>query len=105
MTRICFTMQLRTESVGDYLRAHQSVWPEMLDALRDTGWRDYSLFVDTSTGLVVGYLETDDFAAAKAAMAERGVNVRWQAQMAQFFTDETAPDSTMRPLTEYFHLD
>ena len=105
MPRICFTMRLKPSRVDDYLAAHETVWPEMLDALRETGWRDYSLFVDRPTGLVVGYLETDDFEAAQAAMNEREVNARWQAGMAEFFAEETAPDSTMKPLTEYFHLD
>ena len=104
MPRICFTMRLKPSRVDDYLAAHETVWPEMLDALRETGWRDYSLFVDRPTGLVVGYLETDDFEGAVAAMNERDVNARWQETMAGFFAEEAAPDSTMKRLTEYFHL-
>jgi len=103
--RVCFTMQLKPERVDDYLAAHETVWPEMLDALRETGWHDYSLFLDREKGLVVGYLETDDFDAAVAAMDEREVNARWQAGMAEFFAEESAPDSTMNRLTEYFHLE
>nr|WP_276511714.1 L-rhamnose mutarotase [Leifsonia aquatica] len=103
--RVCFTMRLKPDRVDDYLAAHTTVWPDMLDALRETGWHDYSLFVDAANGLVVGYLETDDFDAAVAGMNAREVNDRWQATMAEFFAEETAPDSTMNRLTEYFHLD
>lgn len=103
--RVCFTMRLKPDRVDDYLAAHATVWPDMLDALRETGWRDYSLFVDPANALVVGYLETDDFEAAVAGMGAREVNDRWQATMAEFFAEETAPDSTMNRLTEYFHLD
>ncbi|MFE4948961.1 L-rhamnose mutarotase [Leifsonia sp. NPDC056665] len=102
--RVCFTMRLKPERVADYLAAHETVWPEMLDALRETGWSNYSLFVDREEALVVGVLETDDFEGAIAAMNEREVNARWQATMAGFFAEETAPDSTMTRLTEYFHL-
>jgi len=49
-------------------------------------------------------VETDDFEGAIAAMNERDVNARWQATMAGFFAEEVAPDSTMKRLTEYFHL-
>jgi L-rhamnose mutarotase len=56
--------------VQDYLAAHQHVWPDMLEALTAAGWRNYSLFLRESDGLVVGYLETDDFAAAQRRMAE-----------------------------------
>lgn len=103
--RVCFTMRLKPDRVDDYLAAHTTVWPDMLEALRETGWRDYSLFVDPANALVVGYLETDDFEAAVAGMGAREVNDRWQATMAEFFAEETAPDSTMNRLTEYFHLD
>lgn len=104
--RVCFLLQLRPDRVADYLDAHQVVWPEMLDALRAAGWRNYSLFVRESDGLVVGYLETDDFAAAQRRMADTDVNARWQAGMAQYFQnpDGSQPDEAVRPLTEYFHL-
>ena len=63
-----------------------TVWPEMLDALRAAGWTNYSLFL-TGDGLLVGYLETDDYAAALGADGGHRVNGRWQAEMAPFFAD------------------
>jgi L-rhamnose mutarotase len=103
--RVCFLLHLKPERVQDYLAAHEHVWPEMLDALRDAGWRNYSLFVRPEDGLVVGYLETPDFAAAQQAMADTDINGKWQAGMAEFFDAGGAnPDDAMRPLTEYFHL-
>ena len=106
-TRVCFVLHLKPERVDEYVGAHQHVWPEMLDALREAGWHDYSLFVRPEDGLVVGYLETEDFAAARAAMAATEVNARWQADMADFFRHPAGvrPDEAMTPLTEYFHLD
>lgn len=105
MERVCFTMRLKPERADEYLVAHETVWPEMLDALGETGWSRYSLFVDRDAGLVVGYLETEDFDAAVAAMNELEVNARWQATMAGFFAEEAAPDTTMKRLDEYFHLE
>lgn len=102
--RVCFVMRLKPDRVHDYLAAHESVWPEMLDALRETGWRDYSLFVHEAEGLVVGYLVTDDYERAQSQMAAREVNVRWQAGMAEYFADSTNPDESSVRLTEYFHL-
>ncbi|MBI3227652.1 MAG: L-rhamnose mutarotase [Mycolicibacterium cosmeticum] len=101
--RVCFLLQLRKDRVADYLDAHQVVWPEMLDALSAAGWRNYSLFVRPEDGLVVGYLETDDFAAAQEQMARTDINARWQAGMAEYF-EAGAPDAGITPLTHYFHL-
>src|ERR1700710_2915629 len=92
--RVCFLLHIRPDRLDEYLTAHQSVWPEMLDALSRTGWRNYSRFVQRPEGLVVGSLETDDYAAALAGMAAEEVNLRWQATMAQYFTlpDGARPD-------------
>jgi L-rhamnose mutarotase len=105
--RVCFLMQLNPDRVEDYLDVHQVVWPEMLEALQRAGWRNYSLFVRREDGLVVGYLETDDFASATAEMAKTAVNEKWQASMAEYFqtADGQHPDKAMFRLTEYFHLE
>lgn len=102
--RVCFLMRLKPERVQDYLAAHAEVWPEMLEALRHAGWTNYSLFVREHDGLVVGYLETDDFERAKAEMARSEVNARWQTTMAPFFADSANPDASLDVLAEYFHL-
>ncbi|SMH44408.1 L-rhamnose mutarotase [Rathayibacter oskolensis] len=103
--RVCFTMQLKKDRIADYLAAHETVWPEMREALRETGWSDYSLFIRESDGLIVGYLETDDFELARARMAEKEVNTRWQDTMAEYFDDSGHPDRSMVRLEEYFHLE
>jgi len=103
MERVCFLLHLKPERVQDYLAAHEQVWPEMLDALSDAGWHNYSLFVRVEDGLVVGYLETADFAAAQQAMAETDINAKWQSGMSQYFVTGS-PDESMKPLTHYFHL-
>lgn len=106
-TRVCFLLHLKPDRVQDYLKAHDVVWPDMLDALRTAGWHNYSLFVRPDDGLVVGYLETDDFEAAQKRMAATEVNARWQAGMAEYFQNPggASPDESMQPLAEYFHLD
>jgi L-rhamnose mutarotase len=105
MQRVCFTLQVRPDRLAEYRRRHEAVWPDMLAALRDAGWNNYSLFL-RDDGLLVGYLETEDFAAAQAAMQEAEVNHRWQAEMAPFFVNlDGAPDTGMTLLTEVFNLD
>lgn len=106
MHRVCFLLRVRPDRLEEYRERHQAVWPEMLDALREAGWTNYSLFLD-DTGLLVGYLETEDFERAQTLMAGTDVNARWQVEMAPFFEqlDHGTADASMRPLTEVFHLD
>jgi L-rhamnose mutarotase len=98
MERVCWTMRVRPERLDEYKARHREVWPEMLAALREAGWGNYSLFL-TDDGLLIGYLETADFAAAQAAMEATDVNARWQAEMAEFLVPP------LRRIEEVFHLD
>lgn len=106
MQRICFLLKVRSDRLDEYRERHASVWPDMLQALSETGWHNYSLFL-RDDGLLVGYLETDDFEAAQKAMAETPVNAKWQAEMADFFEalDGSRPDEAMQRLDEIFHLE
>jgi L-rhamnose mutarotase len=107
MKRTCFLLRVKKDRIEEYKKRHAVVWPEMLQALRETGWRNYSLFL-REDGLLVGYVEiAGDFDHARAAMAKREVNARWQKEMAEFFEamEQSRPDETMQTLEEVFHLD
>lgn len=106
MNRVGFTLKVKPELIDEYRRHHTQVWPEMLDALRRSGWHNYSLFL-RADGTLFGYVEVPGtFAEALAVMDEEPINARWQEQMAPFFEGAgTAPDQQMQPLEEVFHLD
>ena len=106
MERVCFLLRVRPDRLDEYRERHRSVWAPMLAALRDTGWHNYSLFLRPD-GLLVGYLECQDFAASQRAMEQTDVNARWQAEMAPFFElpDGGRPDTSGERLEEIFHLD
>jgi len=104
MERVGFTMRLLPGQEAEYRRRHAAVWPEMLEALKAAGCRDYSIFIRGTD--LFACLEVDDFAAFRAAMAASPVNDRWQAEMASLIDPLT--DSTTgfhQRLEEIFHLD
>ena len=72
------------------------------------GWRNYSLFLGAD-GLLIGYLECDDFDAVRARMALTDVNARWQDEMPRLFDNPgnpgQAPDEGFQVLEEVFNLD
>ena len=100
--RCCFLLRVRPERLAEYIEVHQHVWQDMRDALSNAGWRRYSLFLRPEDGLVVGYFESDDTAAAMRAMEDSDVNTRWQAEMAQYFVQPNG--GTPEILAQYFHL-
>lgn len=104
--RYAFRLQVAPDRLDEYARRHAEVWPEMLQALHDSGWHGYSLFA-APDGLLVGYVEAASLEAAQTAMARTEVNARWQASMAEFFTslDGTPPDEGFELLTQVFNLE
>lgn len=103
--RHCFLLRVRPERIDDYVADHEHVWPEMQEALRRSGWGDYSLFLDRSTGLVVGVVTSDDFDSAQRRMDAEDINTRWQQSMAGYFlpVDDRVPPGAMVELEQYFH--
>lgn len=108
MHRVAFLLKVKPDRLDEYKKIHQDVWPEMKQALSETGWHNYSLFM-REDGLMFGYFETPhDFDTARALMAEKEVNDRWQSMMAPFFEspseNDTHADEMMVELEEVFHL-
>jgi L-rhamnose mutarotase len=99
--RVCFQLQVKPDRIDAYRDAHAAVWPDMLEALDATGWRNYSIFL-RADGLVIGYFETDDLNASLAGMAATEVNARWQAAMADNFVDLADSSGTQRPADQAF---
>jgi L-rhamnose mutarotase len=104
MPRYCLLGHVSPNRLEEYREAHSAVWPELLEALRDAGWRNYSLFL-RDDGLLVGYAEADDLAVAQERVARTEVNARWQAAMAELFQTAGAPDEAWEIIPEVFNLE
>ena len=106
MEKICFLLRVRPDAVHEYIERHEHAWPELIDALDDSGYRNYSIFADPS-GLLVGYLETHDYAATIAQMKRHAVAERWSIYMDELFlpVDDDHPVGSLRILRKGFDLD
>jgi L-rhamnose mutarotase len=106
MKRIGFMLKVKPDMIEAYKAHHEAVWPEMLEALKRTGWHNYSLFM-ASDGLLFGYFETPvHFQAALDGMAQEEVNARWQEFMAPYFEGIGGrhADQSMVELQQVFFL-
>jgi L-rhamnose mutarotase len=100
--RSAFVLRVRPDKVDAYLEAHRDVWPEMLEALRAAGIRNYTIFRAGSE--MFGYFESDHLERAASYLAGREVSGRWQDAMAELL-EERVPDAGPPPLEEVFRLD
>lgn len=107
MKRVGFLLKVKLDMIEEYKRHHEAVWPEMLDALRRTGWHNYSLFM-RDDGLLFGYFEAaESFQESLDGMSKEEINLKWQTFMQPYFEalGGARPDEMMRELVEVFHLD
>lgn len=106
MKRIGFQLQVKKDRIVEYNEHHRNVWPDMLDALRRHGWRNYSLFM-RDDGLMFGYFEADEsLEASLAGMDTEEINAKWQEMMTPYFEVlDGRPDQSLFELEEVFHTD
>jgi L-rhamnose mutarotase len=100
--RSAFVLDVHPERVEEYVRTHQEVWPEMLEAIRNAGVRNYTIFRHGNQ--MFGYFEADDLEAAARYLAEQEVSARWQDAMAELL-EQRVPAGGPPPLEEVFRLD
>jgi L-rhamnose mutarotase len=106
MKRYAFVFRIKPELRAEYERAHDEIWPDMAQAIRDSGITNYSIFFRRD-GLLFAYLEADDPAAAFAYIGKQEVNARWQRAMEKYFVKQetTLLGPQMEELEEVFHID
>ncbi len=105
MQRACFLVKVKDDRIQEYLRAHQTVWPAVLAAIRASGLRNYSLFIRPN-GMIVGYFEGKDIRDSLRRLAQTEANARWQTHVAPFFEGESGDVAASGPewLEQYFYL-
>jgi L-rhamnose mutarotase len=102
--RIAFVMKLLPGAETEYRRRHAAVWPEMLEALKAAGARNYSIYLGGDN--LFGVLEVDDFARFRSMMDGAPVNARWQAEMTSLIDPCIDPATGFhRRIDEVFRLD
>jgi L-rhamnose mutarotase len=100
--RTAFVLRVRPERLDEYVAAHEHVWPEMLEALKAAGIRNYTIFRDGNR--MFGYFESDDLERAGRYLAGQDVVARWQDAMAELLEERVA-DEGPPPLEQIFRLD
>jgi L-rhamnose mutarotase len=104
MERLCFTFEIRPGTEDEYKRRHDEIWPELVDAIKDAGFVNYSLFRRGTQ--IVAYVECHpDVATAFAQLGPTEVNQRWAAWFGDVIVSLTDEHGELYRLDEVWHLD
>jgi L-rhamnose mutarotase len=99
-----FVLVVHPNRTGEYDERHANPWPEMLQALADSGFRNYSGFRNGS--LVAYYGEFfPDMATATAAIGKTDVNRRWGESFQGIITTITDDEGRLFRANEVFHIE
>jgi L-rhamnose mutarotase len=79
MAQYAWILEVRPGYEEEYVRRHQEIWPEMVEALRGAGIRNYSIFRHGLT--LFGYFETYDIEKTREYLANSETNQRWSEWM------------------------
>jgi L-rhamnose mutarotase len=102
--RVCFTFEIQPGTEDEYKRRHDEIWPELVEAIRESGFANYTLFRRGTQ--VVGYAECHpDRAAAFEKLAGYDVNRRWAAWFEDVIVSLTDERGDLFYLDEVWHLD
>lgn len=104
MTQHAWILEVRPGYEEEYKRRHDEIWPEMVEALRAAGIRNYTIFRHGLT--LFGFFETDDLQATIDALNRSEENRRWGEYMAPIMKIEADP-ATGFPflLPKQWHMD
>jgi L-rhamnose mutarotase len=107
--RVGQLLGLRPERLEEYARRHAAIWPEIADAIRNAGIRNYSIF--HFRGQLFAYFEyhgpEDEYDARMAALARAPRMREWWDIMEpmQVPVEGRAPGEWWAAMAEVFHQD
>lgn len=104
MERTCFGFELYPGQEAEYKRRHDEIWPELVEAIKDSGFSNYTLFRRGQH--VVAYVECHpDVATAFAKLSSHEANARWAKWFEDVIVSLTDEDGNLFALEEVWHLD
>jgi L-rhamnose mutarotase len=109
MKRYGMVIGIRSEAIAEYKRLHAAVWPGVLEQLRKSNIRNYTIYLREPEHLLFSYFEYHggDFEADMAAMASDQETQRWWAvcMPCQLPFPTRLPTEQWTMMEEVFHMD
>jgi L-rhamnose mutarotase len=106
MVRKAFVIQAKPGMAAEYEKRHNPIWPELQQALKAYGVRNYSIYLRNDSGELFGYFEVED-EERFGQIAKSEVCQRWWRHMTEVLicASPNSPKAREEMLREVFHLD
>lgn len=97
-------MKLHKGQEAEYKKRHDQIWPELSDLLRKTGIKNYSIFLDRTTGTLFAVHDIDQPDHLLQLKTEIIMKKWWAYMRDIMYTHEDNSPKTS-PLELVFHMD
>ncbi len=90
MEVVCELMRLKPERVKDYVDLHDHTWPELVQAIRDSGFLEEHIF--RQENLVIVVMKGEDFRDSMRRLAAAPVFQKWTALVRAMLAEDKIVD-------------
>ncbi len=104
MTRGCIGLVVNPERIDRYEELHAGPWPDMIEAIAASGYRNYSGFRRGNHVVYYGEYHPD-LETVSARMGQHEVNDRWGKAFEGIITTFTTEDGKLITADEIYHQD
>lgn len=104
MIKKAFVMQVEPAAHQEYQHRHDTIWPELVQVLKDHGSHHYSIFLDKNRNLLFGYVEVESEARWNS-IAQTEVCQKWWKYMSDIMPSNPDNSPISDELTSVFYLD
>lgn len=101
--RVSFKMQLYNGQKEEYKRRHDAIWPELVDLLKESGIKDYSIFLDEETNTLFAVYTVDN-PDERPNLSQQAIMKKWWAYMKDIMYTHDDNSPITQPLKEVFYL-
>jgi len=79
MEVICEMMKLKLENMKDYIDLHNNTWPDLVKALKESGFLEEYIYILDNLVMVV--MKCENFKDASSKLAETDIFKKWTAKV------------------------
>jgi L-rhamnose mutarotase len=103
MIRKAFVMSVNPDKHDEYEKRHTPIWQELEATLKSHGAHNYSIFLDSETNQLFGYVEIEDEERWNK-IADTEICKKWWKHMKDIMPSNSDNSPISKELKEVFHL-
>jgi L-rhamnose mutarotase len=101
--RVAFKMKLIKGFEAEYQKRHDEIWPDLQVLLKDSGIKEYSIFLEQETGNLFGFLKIEQ-PIKLDELPSYPVMQKWWLFMSDIMETNSDHSPVSIPLKEVFYL-